>query len=101
MKVYISGKITGMPMDEVEKLFEKAEREMRKCFDDVLSPLWIPVNQNNPEWRHYMIEDIKVLVDCDAIYMISNWKESRGAILEHHIAKELGMNIIYGQEVLK
>lgn len=34
------------------------------------------------------------LMECDAIYMLKDWKQSRGARLEHFIALKLGMRII-------
>ena len=41
------------------------------------------------KWTDYMKEDIKQLCDCDAIYFLSNWVNSRGAIMERDIAKQL------------
>jgi len=39
--------------------------------------------------------DIKALVDCDAIYMLNNWRDSKGANVELNIAQGLGMEIIF------
>ncbi len=46
-------------------------------------------------WSYYVRKDIKHLVDCDAIYLMKNWEQSRGARLEKHIADELGMEVLY------
>lgn len=46
------------------------------------------------EWAFYLRRDIKVLADCDGIVLLQGWEHSRGARLEHHIASELGMEVI-------
>jgi hypothetical protein len=42
-----------------------------------------------------MKEDISALLTCDAIYLLKNWGDSRGARIERAIALELGIKIIY------
>jgi len=39
--------------------------------------------------------DLELVRRCDAIYMLSNWKESSGAKAELELARELGLEIIY------
>jgi len=90
-RVYISGKITGLY--NAEKLFEIAEKEINNFGFDAVNPMKLKhVNKN---WSDCVKKDIIELCRCDTIYMLSNWKGSKGAILEHHIAKELKMEIIY------
>lgn len=48
-------------------------------------------------WHFWMRNGLKFLIDCDAIYMLKGWRKSRGARLEHKIAQELGMEIIYAE----
>ena len=42
-----------------------------------------------------MRHDIKLLCDCDAIYMLNGWRESAGAKIEHKLARDIGIEIIY------
>ena len=42
-----------------------------------------------------MREGIKLLMDCDAIYMLEGYEHSRGAKLELQLADKLGMHIWY------
>ena len=42
-----------------------------------------------------MREDIKALLSCCTIFMLDNWRDSRGAKIEHQLAKDLEMKIIY------
>ena len=46
-------------------------------------------------WEYYLRNDIIKLMCCDSIYMLKGWRSSRGARLEHYIAKKLGFKIIY------
>ena len=95
MKVYISGKITGLDIEDVKRMFQLAENMLKIAYVDVINPMKISPQKFEPTWKDYMIADIEKLIYCDAIFMIHNWKDSKGAILEHHIAKELGLEIIY------
>lgn len=42
----------------------------------------------NKSWKDYMIDDLRLLFDCEAIYLIDNWQMSKGARIEYYIAKE-------------
>lgn len=87
-KVYISGQITGLPEPVYKKLFSDAERTLKAMGYDVVNPAKKGIVPGY-KWTDYMKEDIKQLCDCDAIYFLSNWVNSRGAIMERDIAKQL------------
>lgn len=92
-RIYISGKISGIEIEAVE-IFEKAERHLKDANFDVVNPM--KLNQDhNKTWHDYMREDVKALCDCDSIYMLENWKDSKGAIIEHTIAMYLGLDVYY------
>lgn len=93
MNVYISGRITGLSFDEVEQMFDKAEKRLTDTGFTPVNPLKNGLSRSST-WEEHMKRDIAMLLECDAIYILSNWKESRGAALERHIAKELGLMII-------
>ena len=94
MKVYISGKITGLQLDEAFKIFEKAELIISANGYIPVNPMKVNSHTEGKTWEDYMIEDIRVLFGCDAVYMLNNWEQSTGARIEYQIAKELGMKII-------
>lgn len=50
-------------------------------------------------WAECMRRDIAVLVTCHAVQLLPNWQYSRGACLEEHVARELGLEIL--QPVLR
>ena len=46
--------------------------------------------------RTALKRDMDAICDrCTAIYMMSNWEDSRGAKAEWHLAKAIGLNIYY------
>ena len=96
-KIYISGQITGLPFDEVKAKFEKAESELRAQGYEVVSPLKTGIPYNAP-WEVHISVDVILLISCDAVYLLSDWKCSKGATLEKTIAELTGKEIIY-QEV--
>ena len=93
MKIYISGKISGIE-EEAFRLFDSKEKVLMDQGHDVVNPMKLR-HDHDKSWKSYMIEDIKALVDCDAIYMLKNWTESQGAVIEHGLAESLGINIVY------
>lgn len=99
MIVYISGKITGLQKDVYEKLFYKYTREMQKQGYIAINPIIVSKNlecklNREPTYAEYMKEDIKKLMECDAVCFMPNWKESKGAKLEREIARACGMKIL-------
>lgn len=101
MKIYISGKITGDP--NYKEKFKKAVHFLIENKDDffplekesfIINPAELQLPEN-ASWSDYMKIDIKTLLDCDAIYMLKDWKESEGAKLEHHIADKMNIKIFY------
>jgi hypothetical protein len=99
-KCYISGKITGLPIDEAIKNFNKASLHAMFLGYDVINPLHIEPDGEEPKtenekWNWFMRSDIKEMMNCDVILMQENWQDSRGAILEHNIAEKLDFTIIY------
>lgn len=92
-KIYISGQITGIE-ETAYTLFLNAEVELKAQKHEVVNPMTLNHNHDK-SWHSYMKEDIKALCDCDEIYMLSNWTESKGAIIEHTIAMVLGLKVKY------
>ena len=93
-KVYISGQITGLPVAEYVERFSKAEAELMAKGYEVVNPLRYELKPGS-RWHEQMKVDIRLLLDCDAIYMLSNWERSTGAGLELYIAEGLGLIINY------
>lgn len=50
-------------------------------------------------WEEYIRTDIEALMTCDAIVLLPDWRDSRGARLEYRIAAELGYYFYEYKEV--
>lgn len=93
-KIYISGKITGD-----DNFISKFKDAKTKCadrgwnIDEIVNPCELPQQET---WEDYMIMGIKELFDCSHILMLPDWKESKGARIEHAIALNCNKLIIYG-----
>lgn len=99
--IYISGKITGLPEDQVRNNFSSAEFVLSQQGWNVINPLWIDLNGQEKTWANFMIEDLKALIPCDAIFMLSNWMESSGAKIEHSFAIAMGKEVYYQSTLIQ
>ncbi len=60
-RVYLSGKITGLPMEEVEKKFSEAEEYFKEKGYEAENPLKISPYKEGKQWHEYMMEDSQCL----------------------------------------
>ena len=98
MKIYISGQITGLNYVDAFEKFKTAEKEINKeTSNQAVNPMNLS-HDHDQSWESFMLEDIKALFECDAIYMLKNWCNSKGARIERSIAIEMGIEIIYENE---
>lgn len=97
MKIYIAGKITGIPMYEAGHKFGYASAKLKHEGHDVISPLQLCATLigQNFDYEDYMRICFSAIDVCEAVYMLPDWKESPGATREHEYAKKLGKEIIY------
>jgi hypothetical protein len=91
MKIYISGSITNN--ENYIKQFGDAEFNLIQQGHEVVNPVNLS-HDHNKSWSAYMKEDIKAMMDCDAIYMLKGWHHSRGAVIEKNLAYVVGMKVI-------
>lgn len=89
-KVYISGKISGLSEKVYKNNFNSAELYLTGLGYDAVNPV-SEVTIPNGTWEDYMRRDIKLLCDCDYIYLLEGWEDSDGASLEKLIADNLGI----------
>ena len=94
MRCYISGKISGLPEDQVTEKFADMENRVRTWGWKPVNPATV-VMHTDCEWVDYMVEDIALLFGCDAIVMLPDWQQSNGARIEHAIAKMRNMVVLY------
>lgn len=93
MRVYISGKISGISPVEAKTKFEHAETFLKERGYEVVNPMKNGLSSSAP-WKKHMIIDITLLFGCEAIYMLPCWEQSKGAQIERFIAEKTGMQFI-------
>tara|TARA_R100001377_G_scaffold7305_1_gene3895 strand:+ start:194 stop:532 length:339 start_codon:yes stop_codon:yes gene_type:complete len=98
MKVYISGMITSLKEEQYRKAFNKAANHLTKLGHEPVDPSLLGKPEHHA-WDYYMRKAIVQLVECDAIYMLSSYNVSKGALLEKKIAEALGMTVWIEQTV--
>lgn len=89
MKIYIAGPMTGYPELNFPAFHAEAAR-LRELGYEVVNPAEINVDPS-AGWSACMRADIRELVTCDAVATLDGWSKSKGASLEVHIARELGL----------
>ena len=94
-RIYISGRITGLDYKEAFDKFEQAEKELTAKGYEVVNPMKLVPFNKDWSWFDYLSADIKLMENCAHIYMLSNWRESGGASVEHEAAKWNNFAIIY------
>ena len=95
MKIYVSGKVSGLEMNVVQQKFVYSCDMLRDLGCKVVNPLEISEFDEAKTWEAYMADDLAELLTCDAIYMQADWGQSRGARVEYAVARELGLEVFY------
>lgn len=106
-KIYISGPISGMANYNMEA-FASAAAKLTEEGHEPIDPAALDAGDHGNTWEFFLKRDIALLVWCDAVHVIENWKNSRGATLECLIADMLKIpvydhfnrSIISGHEIL-
>ena len=90
--IYISGKISGLPIKEVISKFQAACDKLRRFGLEPMNPLnnGLPLDA---DWADQMGKDISILLRCDAIYLLPDYLESEGAQIELAVARQRQMPI--------
>lgn len=78
MKIYIAGKITGEPLEQCKQKFANAEELLKQTGANPVNPfkLGIPSHFTFEESKPH---NFKALEHCQAIFMLTDWKDSPGA----------------------
>jgi len=92
MKIYVAGPMTGIE-DLNFPAFHAEALRLRAAGHTVVNPAEVNPDKS-ASWTDCMRADIAELVKCDAIRLLPGWEWSKGATLEEHIAKRLGLRVI-------
>ena len=91
MKIYIAGKVTGEDRKETLEKFKKFQDILTDAGHQPVNPMDHVSEHDN--WNVAMKKCIKMLVECDGVFLIHDWKESNGARLEFECAHAFGLHM--------
>lgn len=101
---YIAGKITGeceniQLLMKCRQKFKDAEKQIKSsgdyiCFYGLKINEGL-INSGGASWSTYMKNDIKTLIECDVVFVLPDWKTSRGANIEVNLAIDLGIKVVF------
>lgn len=93
--VYLSSKMSGLK-DFGHNNFEIKAKELKnKGVKKVINPNTLGKKYGYKEdHSFYMKKSLGLLLKADTLYLFGNWKKSKGARLEHRVAKALKLNIV-------
>ena len=99
-KVYLSGPMTGYENHNFSE-FDRMTEKLEAFGYEVVNPASLSVDFNieNPTRQDYYRKDIRALTYCDTILMLEGWERSHGAQFERYVALELGLFIVYEEEL--
>ena len=97
MKVYISGKISDCP--NYYDIFLRAEGELINKGFKVVNPAKVMANfPKETRYVEYMAMSLRLLDECDTIYLLNNWYSSYGARIEYLYALSQGKEVLFESE---
>lgn len=74
--------------------FNQVAKVLRECGCFVINPAEMK-SEKHWEWKDYMKEAIKMMMDADVLFVLKNYETSVGSNIEINLAKELGIGVIY------
>lgn len=106
-KAMISQPMNDLTDEEIEKTREKAIRHLDRLGYKVVSTLFKDGWYNNSAMKdrgvmnipvYYLARSLESMSFCDAVYFCDGWEDYRGCRIEHDVAEEYGLDIIYAED---
>jgi hypothetical protein len=94
-KLMISQPMQNKTKEEILKEREKAIQFFKSKGYKVINTVFEIENTNKNVPLHYLSKAILKMSECDAVYFMEGWQNARGCKIEHTIAKEYNLTIIY------
>lgn len=91
-RLYLAGPMSDLPELNFPAFHAEAAR-LRALGYTVINPAEINSDMA-AEWIDCMCADIPQLISCDGIALLPGWMASKGARIEHSIARSLGKLVL-------
>ena len=96
-RIYIRGPMTGFP-DLNFPAFNNMAAKLRASGHQVINPA--EIEHVSDEWVDCLRLDIIHLMECGSVALLPGWESSKGALLEVHIARALGMTVVNAHDLV-
>jgi hypothetical protein len=90
LKLYICGRITG-DADYQAKFLDAENKLYEAGFRPVNPAARVPADT---DWNQAMREAISLMLQCDGVALLPDWKESRGAKIEVRLSIDLDITFM-------
>lgn len=94
-KIFISGKVSGLDIEEARCRFRMVNRYLLGIYPDCSCVNPMEICHCDWSWLHCMAVCLWRLSGCDAVAFLPNWKDSRGSRIEYRFATFLGKDILF------
>ena len=96
MKVMISQPMRGKTEEQIREERKTIIEKFNNMHIEVIDTIFTdePPKDCNVA-VYYLGKSISAMKDIDAIYMDDGWREARGCRIEHQVAREYGIKILY------
>lgn len=100
--IYISGKYSASTPEEIQGYVDHANNAGIRLLREGRVPIIPHVNfhffPKDVTYKQFILADLAIMKRCDSVYMLNNFKDSRGAKIELWLAKRRGMKIEYEEQ---
>lgn len=99
MRIYIAGKVSGLPKEKARKDFLRGHVLLSSNGYEPVNPLDCISPSDNCN-KKAMEKLLPVLMRCDGILMLNGWEFSHGARIEYELAKYVKLKVIMEEDLL-
>lgn len=104
-KIYLSGPVSSIGLDEARRRFGKAEADLQKQGYRTCNPIkmrlpvWLALHCGQFGYvACLLLQLLWMWWTCSCIYLLTDWHTSDGARLERSFARCLGLTVLYEQK---
>ena len=96
MKVMISQPMRGKTEEQIREERKAVIKKFNNMHIEVIDTIFTEeAPESNNAGVYYLGKSIQEMSKVDALFMCDGWREARGCGIEHQVAKEYGIKILY------